>query len=129
MFVLLRILNQSHVKRSAVFRALLTADMKEWNSGRIELKHINLATGRDLLYFLYKGRMKEGQEESVLLELLALADLYDIRELKALCAEGLAARLTDNYRYILPLLKRAALDYIAANAFRLVPWQYLHLSP
>ena len=50
MFVLLRILNQSHVKRSAVFRALLTADMKEWNSGRIELKHISLATGRDLLY-------------------------------------------------------------------------------
>ena len=125
--VQLRILNQSHVKRSAVFRALLAADMKERNSGRIELKQIKLATGRELLYYLYNGWLKE--EGSDLLGLLALADQYDMAELKHLCAEGLAARLTDNYRYILPLLKRAALDYIAANAFRLVPWQYLHLSP
>ena len=129
MFVLLRILNQSHVKRSAVFRALLTADMKEWNSGRIELKHISLATGRDLLYVLYKGRMKEGQEESDLMGLLALADQYDMAGLKSLCAVGLAARVTeDNYLEVMnmaqlhnmPLLKAAAVDYIAANAGRLV---------
>ena len=124
--VQLRILNQSHVKRSAVFRALLAADMKERNSGRIELKDIKLATGRDLLYYLYNGRMKEGSD---LLGLLALADQYDMPELKSLCAEGLAARVTkDNYLEVLnmaqlhnlPLLKAAAVHYIAANAGRLV---------
>ena len=115
-----------HVKRSVVFRALLAADMKERNSGRIELKDIKLATGRDLLYYLYNGRMKEGSD---LLGLLALADQYDMPELKSLCAEGLAARVTkDNYLEVLnmaqlhnlPLLKAAAVHYIAANAGRLV---------
>ena len=125
--VQLRILNQSHVKRSAVFRALLAADMKERNSGRIELKQIKLATGRELLYYLYNGWLKE--EGSDLLGLLALADQYDMAELKRLCAEGLAARLTDDNclevlnmakLYNMPLLKAAALDYITVNAGRLV---------
>ena len=99
--------------------------MKERNSGRIELKHI-MATGRELLYYLYNGRMQEGSD---LLGLLALADQYDMAELKSLCAKGLAARVTeDNYLEVLnmaqlhnmPLLKAAAFDYIAANAGRLV---------
>ena len=118
-----------HVKRSAVFRALLAADMKERNSGRIELKQIKLATGRELLYYLYNGLLKE--EGSDLLGLLALADQYDMAELKHLCAEGLAARLTDDNcleelnmamakLYNTPLLKAAALDYITVNAGRLV---------
>ena len=124
--VQLRILNQSHVKRSAVFRALLAADMKERNSGRIELKQIKLATGRELLYYLYNGWLKE--EGSDLLGLLALADQYDMAELKTLCAKRLADRLTnDNCLAVLslaqlhniPPLKTAAMDYVAAHAGRL----------
>ena len=73
--------------------------------------------------------MKEGQEESDLLGLIALADQYDMAGLKSLCAAGLAARVTeDNYLEVMnmaqlhnmPLLKAAAVDYIAANAGRLV---------
>ena len=45
------------MKRSAVFKALLAADMKERKSSRIELKNVKLATGRELLYYLYNGRM------------------------------------------------------------------------
>ena len=57
--------------------------------------------------------------------LLALADQYDMAGLKSLCAVGLAARVTeDNYLEVMnlaqlhnmPLLKAAAVDYIAANA-------------
>ena len=117
------------MKRSAVFKALLAADMKERKSSRIELKNVKLATGRELLYYLYNGRMKEGQEETDLLGLIALADQYDMAGLKSLCAAGLAARVTeDNYLEVMnmaqlhnmPLLKAAAVDYIAANAGRLV---------
>ena len=117
------------MKRSAVFKALLAAGMKERKSSRIELKNVKLATGRELLYYLYNGRMKEGQEESDLMGLLALADQYDMAGLKSLCAAGLAARVTeDNYLEVMnmaqlhnmPLLKAAAVDYIAANAGRLV---------
>ena len=117
------------MKRSAVFKALLAADMKERKSSRIELKNVKLATGRELLYYLYNGRMKEGQEETDLLGLIALADQYDMAGLKSLCAAGRAARVTeDNYLEVMnlaqlhnmPLLKAAAVDYIAANAGRLV---------
>ena len=117
------------MKRSAVFKALLAAGMKERKSSRIELKNVKLATGRELLYYLYNGRMKEGQEETDLLGLIALADQYDMAGLKSLCAAGLAARVTeDNYLEVMnmaqlhnmPLLKAAAVDYIAANAGRLV---------
>ena len=86
------------MKRSAVFKALLAAGMKERKSSRIELKNVKLATGRKLLYYLYNGRMKEGQEESDLLGLIALADQYDMAGLKSLYTAGLAARVTeDNY--------------------------------
>ena len=117
------------MKRSAVFKALLAADMKERKSSRIELKNVKLATRRKLLYYLYNGRMKERQEESDLLGLIALADQYDMAGLKSLCTAGLAARVTeDNYLEVMnmaqlhnmPLLKAAAVDYIAANAGRLV---------
>ena len=116
------------MKRSAVFKALLAAGMKERKSSRIELKNVKLATGRKLLYYLYNGRMKEGQEESDLLGLIALADQYDMAELKTLCAERLADRLTnDNCLAVLslaqlhniPPLKTAAMDYVAAHAGRL----------
>ena len=101
--------------------------MKEWNSGRIELKNVNLATGRALLYYLYNGRMRE-EQRSDLLGLLALADQYDMAELKTLCAERRADRLTnDNCLAVLslaqlhniPPLKTAAMDYVAAHAGRL----------
>ena len=101
--------------------------MKERNSGRIVLKNVNLATGRALLYYLYNGRMRE-EQRSDLLGLLALADQYDMAELKTLCAERLADRLTnDNCLAVLslaqlhniPPLKTAAMDYVAAHAGRL----------
>ena len=81
----------------------MAADMKERNSGRIVLKNVNLATGRALLYYLYNGRMRE-EQRSDLLGLLALADQYDMAELKTLCAERLADRLTnDNCLAVLSL--------------------------
>ena len=99
----------------------MAADMKERNSGRIVLKNVNLATGRALLYYLYNGRMRE-EQRSDLLGLLALADQYDMAELKTLCAERLADRLTnDNCLAVLslaqlhniPPLKTAAMDYMS----------------
>ena len=110
------------MKRSAVFKALLAADMKERKSSRIELKNVKLATGRELLYYLYNGRMKERQEESDLLGLIALADQYDMAELKTLCAERLADRLTNHnclavlslaQLHNIPPLKTAAMDYMS----------------
>jgi BTB/POZ domain len=111
------------LNRSPVFRAMLTAGMKEQASGRIELKNMKLKTGQDLLYYLYNQRMKP---DSDLTGLLAAADQYDMPELKAECGEALAAGggvTRDNYvelmhmaeLYNVKVLKEAVFDYIAAN--------------
>jgi hypothetical protein len=64
--------------RSVVLRAMLTANMRERNTGRIELPDMNLKTGRGLIFFLYNGRLEE-EEDTDLRELLAVADKYDIQ--------------------------------------------------
>jgi BTB/POZ domain len=70
---------------------MLTADMRERTSGRIELRNTKLHTGQDLLFYLYNGQIRE---ESDLVGLLGLADQYDIQELKIWCAKQLAATVT-----------------------------------
>jgi hypothetical protein len=70
---------------------MLTASMKEKASRRIELTNIKLQTGKDLLYYLYNQRMKQ---DSDVMGLLAVADQYDLPDLKTLCGEALAASVT-----------------------------------
>jgi hypothetical protein len=55
---------------------MLSADMKECASGVIDLKHIKLKTGKDLIYYLYNRQLREGAD---VLGLLGLADQYDMQ--------------------------------------------------
>jgi hypothetical protein len=57
--------------RSDVLRTMLAADMREGNTGRIEMKDVRLETGRNLLFFLYNGWLDEGAD---FMGLLPLAD-------------------------------------------------------
>ncbi len=41
---------------------MLTADMKERNCGEIQLTGLAVDTGRDLLYYLYNGRLRTGSD-------------------------------------------------------------------
>ncbi len=50
--------------------------MLERKTGRIELLDVEVKTGKDLLFFMYSGKMKEGSD---LPGLLVLADKYDIQ--------------------------------------------------
>ncbi len=51
-------------------------DVLERQTGRIELLDVEVKTGKDLLFFMYSGKMKEGSD---LPGLLVLADKYDIQ--------------------------------------------------
>ncbi len=62
--------------RSPVFKSMLKTNMVESRWGRIVLPDVEVKTGRDLLFFLYNGRMKP---DSDLVGLLSLADKYDIQ--------------------------------------------------
>jgi hypothetical protein len=70
---------------------MLTSDMSERTSGRIELRNTKLKTGQDLLYYLYNRQLRDGSDMA---GLLALADQYDLQELKTWCAQELATTVT-----------------------------------
>jgi hypothetical protein len=72
--------------RSVVLRTMLMADMREGNTGRIEMQDVSLKTGRNMLFFLYNGWLEEGAD---LKGLLPLEDKYNIQELKEICENGL----------------------------------------
>jgi BTB/POZ domain len=104
---------------------MLTTKMREQATGRIELKNITLKTGQDLLYYLYNGRLPE---DASLMDLLPVANQYELTALKDICAEGLATSVNDeNYVEVLQLaklfnikqLKEDVFEYIATNAKRL----------
>jgi aconitase B len=72
--------------RSPTFRAILTAD----TSGRIEMKKTSLKTGQDLVHYIYNRQLRNGSD---LVGLLALAAHYNLEELRAECAQKLAATI------------------------------------
>jgi BTB/POZ domain len=95
--------------------AMLTTNMQERANGRISLKNNNVKTGQDLLFYLYNHQLRKDADFMGLLE---IAEQYDMQELKAWCANLLAASVTkDNSTellhvaelYDIELLKRAVL--------------------
>jgi hypothetical protein len=50
---------------------MLTANMREKATGRIEMKNMTLKTGQDLLYYLYNNQLPEDAD---LQDLLPVAD-------------------------------------------------------
>lgn len=77
--------------RSTVFRAMFQHDMRESKSNEIHIPDIDFATVRDMVRFIYSGRLKDLADKSDLL--LAAADKYDIRDLKSICCQHLASNL------------------------------------
>jgi BTB/POZ domain len=104
---------------------MLTTKMHEQATGRIKLNNITLKTGQDLLYYLYNGQLPK---DASLMELLPVADQFELTALKATCAKGLATNVNEeNYAEMLQLaklfnikpLKENVIKYIASNADRL----------
>ena len=80
-----------------MFRAMFQHDMRESKSNEINIQDIDFNTVRDMVKFIYSGRLKDLADKSDLL--LAAADKYDIRDLKNICSQHLAANLsTDQVR-------------------------------
>jgi hypothetical protein len=64
------------VVRSPVLKTLLTTNMLESQTGRIELPDVAAKTGRDLVFFIYNNRIPPDADHT---GLLVLADKYDIQ--------------------------------------------------
>lgn len=100
---------------------MLSTNMKERLSGRIELLDMKLKTGQDLLSYLYNSKLEPGMD---LKELLVVADRYDLAELLDTCAVSLTAELSKKncldllllgYLQHAPQLKAAAMNYVKVH--------------
>jgi len=116
--------------RSPVFKTMLELDMKENNTGRIEIKDMNLKVFEDLLKFIYTCEAPNIDDHT--LELFSAADLYQLEDLKKLCEMKLSFGIdVANCINLLILgdlhqaqsLKAAALEFIAKNMKKISEWK------
>lgn len=76
--------------RSPVFKAMFTHPTTENETGSIQLEDTDKSTMNKLLQYLYTGELCP---ELVNVDLLIVADKYDVQDLKVLCEEQLVKRL------------------------------------
>jgi len=78
--------------RSSVFRAMFQHDMRENKSNEIIIPDLDFGTVKDMVRYIYSGRLTDLAEKSDLL--LSAADKYDIKDLKDICCQCLSANLS-----------------------------------
>lgn len=109
--------------RSKVFAAMFTHDMLESKLDRVVIRDCEPAIFEELLRFIYTDSVR-GDVDAMALDLLKVADKYDLEKLKALCERSLCAKITeqtvigtlttaDLFRG--QQLRRAAIGFIARN--------------
>jgi hypothetical protein len=100
---------------------MMSAGMKEQATGRIELKNMKLKTGHDLLYYLYNQRLKENSDLVGLLATAHQYDLPELKAMcgDKLAATVTRANYVELLHmaelYDVRVLKAAVLEYIAGN--------------
>ncbi|XP_049765142.1 uncharacterized protein LOC126094674 isoform X2 [Schistocerca cancellata] len=108
--------------RSPVFAAMVHQDTLEVSGGHITLTDVEGPALRQLVSYCYT--LRAPQRPSVVPQLLAAADKYDISGLKAVCEQQLGAQLSVEtaaatavlaVRHSCPSLTAAALAFIKAN--------------
>ncbi|KAH0546401.1 BTB/POZ domain-containing protein At1g01640-like [Cotesia glomerata] len=89
---------------SSIFKKMLTTDMKESKESCINLPELDSDTVNELLHFLYYGKLDKASDNSaILLELVKVADMYLISDLKHVCDALLSRLLTS--KNVLSLLE------------------------
>jgi len=121
--------------RSPVFKTMLELDMKEKQTGRIEIKDMNLEVFEDLLKYIYTSEAPNIDDHT--LDLFSAADLYQLEDLKKLCEMKLSFGIdVANCINLLILgdlhqaqsLKAAALEFIAKNMKKISEWKQSSLT-
>ena len=111
--------------RSPVFHAMLQTNMREKESGKIEIQDLTSEVVSEMLEFIYTGEIKENLSEDLLRELLIAADKYQLDLLKKICEEMLSSAVTvENCLKNLSManlcgaenLKKASIQFILNNS-------------
>lgn len=118
--------------RSKVFAAMFKHNMKENNTNIIEISDVSYDIMKELLLFIYSGKVEDMQKNAK--KLLPAAEKYEIIELKALCEESLFKNvqiedaceiLTIAHLHNCATLKTKIIDYIITNVKEINKKSYL----
>lgn len=80
--------------RCKIFDTMLNLDMLEKNTGRIEIKDIELSVFKSLLSFLYRGQIDSNLDVDELIQLSLAADKYSVKNLASHCGYYISLSLS-----------------------------------
>ena len=80
--------------RSQVFMSMLDHDMKEKNSGIIDIPDCDAEAMEQFLYYIYTGKI-DSLDQSNMLKLYYIADKYDMKGLKRKCCAFIKKSLSN----------------------------------
>ncbi|XP_044584818.1 speckle-type POZ protein B-like isoform X2 [Cotesia glomerata] len=110
---------------SEVFSKMLQSEMKEAKEGEINIEDLDPEIILEMLHYCYKGETKASQDTEVALQMLEVADIYQIFKLKIICESTLMDNMsTDNVLNIIDAaddhnaedLRRSAITFIVAHS-------------
>lgn len=115
--------------RSPVFDRMLNIDMKEKNENSLRLDDLSIDVVKRFVGYIYTDKIdlvgsKEDEGDTILMELLMLADQYQMLRLKALCEIDLIRRLSTGN--LVEVLKIA--DTYGAENLLCAGLKYLNLN-
>ncbi|XP_008548709.1 uncharacterized protein LOC103572081 [Microplitis demolitor] len=114
---------------SPVFAKMLTADTRELKNRIIEITNIKAESLADMLTFFYTGRTKGAENVNNALQMLEVANIYQVNKLKSVCEATLLRLMTvDNVLRIVDAaddfnairLREDALTFMANNKDKIV---------
>ena len=112
-----------HVGKSDVFAAMFRLPLKESQEGRIAVRDINPNILKELLRFMYTGRIENDCSTEVMMALYKAADKYDVKDLLLFCENHLMNLMTvDNVMGIYDLTQSRPESALAAKACQTIAW-------
>ena len=110
--------------RSRVFQAMFQSNMREKESGKIEIQDLTHEVVSEMLQFIYTGAVNKNLSEDFVRELFIAADKYQLDLLKNMCEEMLSSvvsiksclkNLSLAKLYMTKTLKKSSLEFIMKN--------------
>ena len=121
------------VTRSPVFSAMFSHQLKEEETGRIEINDIEKEVVEEMLKFIYTGKALKLYDTNWCRKycegLLAAAEKYNLQRLKLMCEVKLASRLSLKtavqylklaFMYSAGYLKKKSISYMNANSSKII---------
>ncbi len=111
--------------RSPYFKAMFSQGFEENTKNCVEIKDIGADMFSELLEYLYTSKLPEFTDEAKTIEILIIADKYQLNSLKTIAENELSSKITTESMFNLlivadtynaTILKRKTIEFISSKA-------------